>query len=149
MCNRGKNWFGWVRIFDFYQGSLAGLDLVIVDDGTIPMTGLHGAEIYQGQTLRWTDGNTRITVLNNPAYPVRQVELELWGVRQPRTKLQVAVNNVVLFDGILAEGEIRMTWPLPDNLPPSFDLVLQSSSFKPAGDSRILGVALRRLAIEH
>ena len=134
-------------VWDFYQGILTSLDLVAVPNGVFSTTGLHAAEVYQGQPLRWTDGRARIALVNNPAYPLRQIELALWAVRQPHSTLRVSVNGRTLFDDRLADGDIQMTLRVPDDLPPSADLVLESNSFNPAGDPRTLGVALRRLVL--
>jgi len=136
-------------LVDFHRGLRQSIDLLGLGSTQVEATGLHAPEPYRGERLRWTDGDARMTIPIDPAFPVRRIRLELWGVRQPGEHLRLTVDGRTIQDGALPDGDLAFDLPLAPSPVASMVIRIQSESFTPPGDPRRLGLALRRLVLDH
>jgi hypothetical protein len=135
-------------LMDFLHGAAEQVDLVDVSPNLIELAGMHAVEHYGGGVLRWTDGDAQLRIPNDPGRPARKLDLALWGVRLAGAHLRLQVNDVDLFDGDLADGEIELGFPLDAfTTAPALTIRVVSNSFTTPQDSRRLGLALRRLVL--
>ena len=127
----------------FTTGTSSLLDVL-----RLPLTipGLHGGETYQNAPLRWTDGHASFLLpvpFGNHGF---MLDITLWPVRQPATRLQLRINGVEHFDGILPDGIWQGSFDIEATDAP-LHIEIFSSSFQPYGDPRRLGVALQTLSV--
>jgi hypothetical protein len=128
---------------DFTSGLNDRLDILALP---LALRGLHAAETYQNAPLRWTDGRASLLLPLPPDHDSFTVDIALWPVRAPGTYLELRINGVDHFNGVLPDGpwQERYDVPAPDG---TLRIEILSSTFQPEGDPRRLGVSLQHLSV--
>jgi hypothetical protein len=125
------------------------LELGVAQGTGVTAKGLFGRETFKGRSLRWTGGVADFTILLNRASVPRRVVVKIWGISPVGgTDLRVIVNDTELVSARVGKEDLLVDLPLPplDNRNRML-LRLESSTFKPSGDSRTLGVAIESIEL--
>jgi Sulfotransferase domain len=125
------------------------LELRFAQGTTVTAKGLFGRETFKGRPLRWTNGVADFAVLLNPATLPKWVVLKVWGLSPVAgTDLRVLVNDIELLSTRIEQKDLLVELPLPPlGNRSSLMLRLESSTFKPPGDTRTLGVAIESIEL--
>lgn len=128
---------------DFVSGRSKRLDILQLN---LALHGLHGSESWQNAPLRWTDGQASLLLPLPRPHSGFTVDIALWPVRMPETWLQLRINAIELFNGVVPAGN----WHTRYDVPPSAEAVhieILSTWFQSANDPRRLGIALQELSV--
>jgi len=107
-------------------------------------SGLYLPEPYQDAILRWTNGSAEFS-LPRELEPVScKLGLQLWGVHPAGYEFSVHVNGQQI---LAAKTDAVGAWEGAVSFPEQQvrSIAIISSRMRPEGDSRVLGVALRKL----
>lgn len=128
---------------DFVSGRSNTLDMLQLP---LDLHGLHDIEIWRNAPLRWTDGQASFLLAVPQPNRGFTIDIGLWPIREPDTRLQLRINGVELFSGVLPEGH----WERHYDVPPTsaaLHIEILSTSFQPENDPRRLGVSLQELTV--
>lgn len=130
----------WLRLHGEGWRERIGLEPLWV----IGESGLHPPEPYQGAKLRWTNGSAEFSLPQELEPVSGRLGLQLWGVHPAGYEFSVDVNGERILtaktdEGGAWEGDVSF----PEQQVRSIAIV--SSQMRPDGDTRVLGVALRKL----
>ena len=109
-------------------------------------SGVHRVEHHAGEPLQWTDGHGRWELPVPAGAECRTLEIRFLEGQDPRRRLEVRINGSQRFAGRLRDAMAALSLPLA---PDTAHLVIEcdSDATRPEGDARMLGVALREVAI--
>lgn len=116
-------------------------------DWRLDDAGFHRDELSSGAVARWTDGSAELEL---PRVEADRLELRLASAMAKPQPLTIAIDGVTRFDGTIAPGESRWTFPLAQSGAPAHRLAISSARFIPAAigqgaDRRALGVSVRAI----
>lgn len=129
---------GRSQLADYYRGIIDSVELIGEQ-----ATGVWNPDPYQGDILRWTDGSAEWQIpLNSQS---RFLIIRLWPLGTIVGSIGITVNGTKIYDDLpwadtatFALGEVK--GPIT--------IKITSSAFKPLGDSRMLGLALRSVVLK-
>jgi hypothetical protein len=109
-------------------------------------SGFHSPERYGGGMLRWTDGKAVLTLPEALAATADQLELALWAVHPAGHRFQVAVNGKTVLETAIDSTGL---WEGSTSFPPCTvrEIALTSDMMRSLGDSRALGLAVRKIRL--
>lgn len=128
---------------DFVSGRSDRLDVLNLP---LALHGLHAGEIYENAPLRWTNGQASFRLPLPKANHGFTLDIGLWPVRKPGTWLQLRINGVDRFKGVLPAGHWQARYHVQESHAP-LHIEILSTSFQPQGDPRMLGVSLQELSV--
>lgn len=128
---------------DFISGQNHRLDILSLP---LALHGFHARETYQNASLRWTNGQASLLLPLPPDRKGVTLEIGLWPVRKSGTRLQLRINGVDRFNGVLPDGPWQGRYDVQGSDGP-LHIEIRSSSFQPEGDPRRLGVSLQDLSV--
>lgn len=127
----------------------------VSDENGAILSGVYGAERLGDDLLRWTDGNAQFMIpLGRGARP-RQLILRFWCIAAPDgTDIRILANGTELHRGRITkdtpEEALTLRLGLPDSSAAEFlDVDIESSVFRPVGDERELGVAIKSVRLAY
>jgi hypothetical protein len=115
----------------------------------VSASGLHPTEWADTQPFRWSNGNVRLSIPVDPEAPPSELLVEIAMTANPDTAMTIAVDDCVLFDGVI-QGSWSQTFPLRvcNIASERIDVSIRSTARPPAnGDPRRLGVAITSVEI--
>jgi glycosyltransferase involved in cell wall biosynthesis len=115
----------------------------------VDISGMYPLEEMEGKPLRWTEATSEIRVPLNPRMLPKTMRVTLWAIAPADgMAISICANEVESFRGQVRGAGIDETLALP-NLVASPILVvrLECPGYKWPGDSRLLGVAIRSIAL--
>jgi hypothetical protein len=106
--------------------------------------GLHDLEPYSGGLLRWTASEARLLVPNDPLNMPKVIELLAWPIRND--DMSISVDGKTIYSGPIPNGEASLKTKF-SGFSPTIEIVLRVEPMRVPGDSRDLGIPLRKLMI--
>jgi hypothetical protein len=107
-------------------------------------SGLYAKEPYGGEYLRWTGAEAKLTLPSLLTPDVTEVRVELWPVHPPGHTGELRVNGQSV---PMPAGEQVLTCPVHRSPGQNLTLEIRSPVLNPVGDSRKLGMALRKIVL--